>query len=328
MQTWLGCEAVPADLPPTSVTIGAFDGVHLGHRILLGRVVADAAHGRMPVVVTFDPHPMAVVRPDTAPLLLTTLAHRLELIESVGVAGALVVPFTRELAAESAEGFATRVLAGTLGARRVVVGRNFRFGHRAAGDVALLGELGRDLGFDVEVVDLAPLGDLTGAHAHRSGAGRTGGAVSSTVIRTLVAVGDVAAAARALGRPHRVSGEVVHGDHRGRQLGYPTANVAVPAAFAVPADGVYAARFRTGGRLGRWWPAAVSIGTNPTFDGVRERRVEAFVVDAPAGFDVYGLVADVDLVERIRPMLRFDGVGELVARMAEDVAEARRILAR
>lgn len=326
MQRWPGCDHVPADLPATSVTIGAFDGVHLGHRILLERVVADRARGRMPVVVTFEPHPMAVVRPDAAPLLLTTLEHRLELIEATGVAGALVIPFTRELAEESAERFATRVLAGTLHARRVVVGRNFRFGHRAAGDVALLGALGGDLGFDVEVVDLAPLGDLTGAHGRAAAAGRAGAAVSSTVIRTLIAVGDVAAAARALGRPHRVSGEVVHGDHRGRQLGYPTANLAVPAQLAMPADGVYAARFRAGGGAGRWWPAAVSIGTNPTFDGVRARRVEAHVIDAPDGLDVYGQPADVDLVERIRPMVRFDGVEALLARMALDVAEARRML--
>lgn len=315
MRTWLGCDRVPRDLPPTSVTIGTFDGVHRGHRALLEEVVADSADGFLPVAVTFDPHPMAVLRPSSAPRMLTTMQHRLELLESAGLGGVLVVRFTPELAAESAELFATRVLAETLGARRVVVGGNFRFGHRAAGDVALLAALGRDLGFDVHVVDLEILGT----------SGEDSPAVSSTAIRSMVAEGDVAGAALALGRPHRVSGHVVPGDRRGRQLGYPTANVRVPAELAVPGDGVYAAWFRTSEDV-RWRPAAVSVGTNPTFSG-EDRRVEVFVIDAPAGYDVYDQDADIDFAGRIRPIARFDSAAELVAQMARDVSAARRLTA-
>ena len=202
MHVWRGCDEVPTDLPATSVTIGAFDGVHRGHRVLLDRAVAEAADGLLPVAVTFDPHPLSVIRPDMAPPLLTSMAHRLEIFEAEGIGGVLILQFTAELAAESAERFASRVLADTLNARHVVVGRNFRFGHRAAGDVALLAELGRELGFDVTVVDLEPLG----ARGQASRGPDEPVAVSSTEIRALVAAGDVAGAAAALGRSHRVSG--------------------------------------------------------------------------------------------------------------------------
>ena len=314
MYVWRGCAEVPADLPPTSVAVGVFDGVHRGHRILIDRVVSDAAAPApgaplMPVVITFDPHPLVVIRPDIAPPMLTSIPHRLELFEAAGLAGVLVIQFTPELARERAEHFAARVLAGTLHAEHVVVGRNFRFGHRAAGDAVLLTELGRELGFDVSVVDLEPL--------------HSAAPVSSTAVRQLVAAGDVAAAADALGRPHRVSGMVVVGDRRGRELGYPTANIAAPESIAVPADGVYAGRFRVEG--GPWRPAAISVGTNPTFDG-SGRRVEAFVLDAPPDYDVYDEMVDVEFIERIRPMVRFDSVAALVSQMAEDVARSREIL--
>ena len=320
MQVWRGCDEVPADLVRTSVTIGAFDGVHRGHRILLERTVSDAGSGLLPVAVTFDPHPLSVIKPELAPLLLTSMPHRLELFEAVGMGGVLVIPFTSELAQESAERFASRVIAETLHAQHVVVGRNFRFGHRAAGDVDLLTELGRELGFDVTAVDLAPLPGLV--EPREDGAAV---AVSSTQIRALVAGGDVAGAALALDRPHRVSGVVIRGDQRGRELGYPTANLDVDQTMAIPADGVYAARIRVAGELGRWRAAAVSIGTNPTFDG-EERRVEAFVIDAPDDYDVYGQWADVDFVERIRGMVRFDSIGDLVTRMGVDVEHSRQIL--
>ena len=320
MQVWRGCDEVPADLVRTSVTIGAFDGVHRGHRILLERTVSDAGSGLLPVAVTFDPHPLSVIKPELAPLLLTSMTHRLELFEGVGMGGVLVIPFTSELAQESAERFASRVVAETLHAQHVVVGRNFRFGHRAAGDVDLLAELGRELGFDVTAVDLAPLPGLTASSA--DGAAM---AVSSTQIRALVAGGDVAGAALALDRPHRVSGVVIRGDQRGRELGYPTANLDVDQTMGVPADGVYAARMRVAEDLGHWRAAAVSIGANPTFDG-EERRVEAFVIDAPDGYDIYGQWADVDFVERIRGMVRFDSIGDLVTRMGVDVERSRQIL--
>jgi riboflavin kinase/FMN adenylyltransferase len=273
------------------------------------------------VAVTFDPHPLSVIRPDMAPLLLTSMAHRLEIFEAEGISGVLIIQFTSELASESAERFASRVLADTLNARHVVVGRNFRFGHRAAGDVALLTELGRELGFDVTVVDLEPL--------RAPGAPMEGAdgpvAVSSTEIRALVAAGDVAGAAAALGRPHRVSGPVVHGDHRGRMLGYPTANVDVLDSMAVPGDGVYAGRFRVEGEPSVWRQAAISVGTNPTFDG-ETRRVEAFVLDAPEGYDVYGQWADVEFIERIRPTLKFESVDDLIVQMADDVERARELI--
>jgi riboflavin kinase/FMN adenylyltransferase len=318
MHVWRGCDEVPTDLPPTSVTIGAFDGVHRGHRILIDRAVAEATGDLLPVAVTFDPHPLSVIRPDMAPLLLTSMSHRLEIFEAEGIGGVLIIQFTSELASESAERFASRVLADTLNTRHVVVGRNFRFGHRAAGDVALLTELGRELGFDVTVVDLEPLG-APGAPME----GADGPvAVSSTEIRALVATGDVAGAAAALGRPHRVSGPVVHGDHRGRELGYPTANVDVTDSMAVPGDGVYAGRLRVEGELAVWRPAAISVGTNPTFDG-ETRRVEAYVLDAPEGYDVYGQRADIEFVERIRPTLRFESVDDLIVQMADDVERTR-----
>ncbi len=312
MHVWLGCDQVPEGIGRTAVTIGTFDGVHRGHRLLLDQVVAEAPNGLLPVALTFDPHPMAVIRPDLAPPLLTSLPRRLELFEAEGLAGVLVVQFTAELAQESAERFATRVLAETLGAEHVVVGRNFRFGHRASGDVVLLTELGRELGFSVAVMDLEPLDGPDEA-------------LSSTAIRALIAAGDVAGAAAGLDRPHRVSGHVVHGDHRGRELGYPTANIDVPSAMAIPADGVYAARIRTSSDPELWRPAAVSVGTNPTFGG-QDRRVEAFVIDAPSGYDVYGQVADLEFMARLRAMVRFDTLEGLLAQMALDVADARSLL--
>lgn len=317
MQTWWGVAGLPADLGPTSVTIGVFDGVHRGHRLLLDRVVADRWHGLLPVVVTFDPHPMVVLRPEAAPLSLSSLPHRLELLAMAGIQGVLVLPFDRELASLSAERFASAVICRGLHARHVVVGENFRFGNRAAGDVTLLRELGRELGFEVTSIGLAP---LAGSEDDKAGA-----PMSSTAIRALIRQGDVAAAALALGRRHRVSGPVVAGQRRGRQLGFPTANLAVPAGTAIPGDGVYAAQVRVG-PAGQWLPAAVSVGTNPTFEDV-PRRVEAYVIDAPADFDVYGRQVDVEFVAFVRPMVRFDSVAQLVAQMAEDVEQVREILA-
>lgn len=313
MHVWAGMDDIPAGLPPTSVTIGTFDGVHRGHRVLLDRCVADATRGLLPVAVTFDPHPMSIVRPGHAPALLTSVPQRLELFERAGIEGVLVIPFTAELAAESAEDFARIVLAEALGARHVVVGRNFRFGHRARGDVALLERVGQTLGFQVTIVELQPLaGDVV---------------VSSTAIRALIAAGDMVGTAQALGHLYRLSGRVVTGDRRGRDLGFPTANLEIPHEMAVPGDGVYAGRFHVPAESPQWRPAAISVGTNPTFDGTT-RRIEAYVIDAPDGYDVYGHRADVEFVDRIRGMQRFDSVDELVMQMGDDVARARELLAR
>jgi riboflavin kinase/FMN adenylyltransferase len=311
VQIWRSLDDVPADQPPSVVAIGVFDGVHHGHRALIGKAVA---HGRRlgapTVVVTFDPHPDEVVRPGTHPGLLSTLEHRCALLAELGVDAVCVVPFTRELAALSPEAFVEHVLVERLHAVVVTVGENFRFGHRAQGDTETLAELGTQYGFET---DAEPL--LVGE----------GGVWSSTYIRGLIRAGDVANAAYSLGRPHRLEGVVVHGDKRGRDLGYPTANLQTTPHSAIPADGVYAAWFVLDpyGEPERF-AAAVSIGTNPTFDGV-ERRVEAYVLDVD-GFDVYDRSVALDMVERIRGQLRFESVDELVERMGEDVRAVRQVL--
>jgi riboflavin kinase/FMN adenylyltransferase len=263
------------------------------------------------VAITFDPHPLAVLYPDRAPEPLSTPEHKLELLAAAGLDAVLVMPFTRELAQWSPRRFVEETLVDALGAKQVVVGRDTRFGHRNAGDVDTLRELGDELGFSVEVV--ADLG--------RQGEERRW---SSTWIRELITAGEVAAAAEVLGRPHRVTGCVVHGDHRGREMGYPTANLAPDAIGAVPADGVYAGwlvRTESAQRL----PAAISIGTNPTFEGRRDRRVEAYVLDR-VDLDLYDEVVAVEFVERLRPTLKFDGMEPLMLQMADDVARCRAVL--
>ncbi len=309
MEIWRTLGDVPSDLGRTVVVIGNFDGVHLGHRQVLARARAIAdADGLAVVAVTFDPHPMAVLRPEHAPSTLTTMAVRAELLGDAGADAVLAVPFDREVAAWSPREFVERVLVGALGAAAVVVGANFRFGSRAAGDVATLEELGAEHGFTVEGIPL------------------DGGPMvwSSTYVRTCLATGDVAGAAEALGRPYAVRGTVVRGDQRGRELGYPTANVPTDQMTAVPADGVYAGWLR---RLdtGERFPAAISVGTNPTFDGVRARRVESHVLGR-TDLELYGVEVEVSFVDRLRGMVAFDSVAELVAQMDGDVRRARELL--
>lgn len=293
------------------ITIGNFDGVHLGHRAVLD--LARQVAGSGPVaVVTFDPHPLCVLRPDLAPAVLTPSARRRDLLRAVGVDLVETLAFTREVAGWSPERFVDDVLVGRLDARAVVVGENFRFGARAAGDVTLLRALGESRDFLVVPAPLAPA-VLEGHGAER---------VSSSLIRRLVADGDVAGAARLLGRPHRVSGTVVHGDERGRDLGYPTANLDLAPELAVPADGIYASWLTVGDVR---YPAVTSVGTNPTFDGTT-RRVEAYVLDRD-DLDLYESTADLDLVGRQRPTVRFEGVDALVNQMARDVVATRHLLA-
>jgi riboflavin kinase/FMN adenylyltransferase len=291
---------------PTSsvVALGVFDGVHRGHRLIVSRAVANARTRGLPtVIVSFDPHPAAVLRPEVAPLMLTTLDRRVTLLRSLGADDVVVLPFTRELSAQTPEDFARIVLRESLHADRGVVGEYWRFGHKAAGDVALL----RELGFDVEAVDLLSDGEV----------------VSSSAIRAMVSAGNVAAAAAAMDRPHVVEGPVVRGDARGRDLGYPTANVAVDRGIVVPADGVYAGWLVRDGGEGSRLPTAVSVGTNPTFQGA-ERRVEAFVLDAD--LDLYEEHVVVEFVARLRGMVRFETVEALVAQMAGDVEATRTAL--
>ncbi|GGB97626.1 bifunctional riboflavin kinase/FAD synthetase [Cellulomonas carbonis] len=317
MQCWTDLGQVPRDLGPSVVTIGNFDGVHRGHRTVLGRMVATArSHGWRAVAVTFDPHPSRVHRPESAPELLTGTADRLELLAETGLDGVLVLRYTLELARTTPEDFVREVLVEGLGARRVVVGHDVRFGRDNAGDLGTMVDLGRRYGFDVDALD--------DVHGDRPGPRRW----SSTWVRELLAEGDVAGAAEILGRPHRVRGVVVHGDARGRELGFPTANLGRTEGM-VPADGVYAGWMRRVGRdeglADGYLPVAVSIGTNPTFDGV-ERRVEAHVPDR-TDLDLYDEEVVVELVDRLRPTERFDSVEALVAQMAVDVARTRELLA-
>jgi len=293
----------------TAVTIGAYDGVHLGHRYLLSELCSRAAaEGLSTAVVTFDRHPATVVRPESAPLLLTDLEQKLELLADCGIDTTLVVPFDRERADETAEGFVDEILVGVLGARLVVVGEDFHFGHGRKGTVALLRELGTVHGFGVEGVQLS---------------GTDGEAVSSTRIRQLVAAGDVAQAAVLLGRAHEVRGPVVRGDGRGRsELGFPTANVAVPPDVALPGIGIYAGTYtRPDGGAHR---AAISVGRRPTFyddAGDRPPLLEAYLLDFDG--DLYGEEARVGFMERLRGEERFERVEDLVAQMHRDVAAVR-----
>ncbi|MGH3738833.1 MAG: bifunctional riboflavin kinase/FAD synthetase [Micromonosporaceae bacterium] len=308
MQRWRGLESAPSGWGRSVVTIGVFDGVHRGHQQIIGHAVKRAQErGLRSVVLTFDPHPAEVVRPGSHPAVLSDPARKAELIERLGVDVLCVLPFTQEFSRLPAEEFVHDVLVEHLHAALVVVGENFRFGHKAAGDVALLTRLGRTFGFAVEGAPLVSDDDTV---------------FSSTYIRACVAAGDVSAAAAALGRPHRLDGVVVRGDRRGRLLGYPTANL-LPRPYAgIPADGVYAAwlvRDKAGDRL----PAAVSIGTNPTFAG-QERRVEAHVLDFHE--DLYGEQISLDFIARLREMRTYDTVELLVAQIERDISQTRTVL--
>jgi riboflavin kinase/FMN adenylyltransferase len=316
VQRWSELDEVPDDVGRCVVTIGNFDGVHVGHRAVLGLAVQRAREtGRRAVAVTFQPHPLAVLRPEAAPEPIVSPELRLELMAETGLDATLVLPFTLELAAWSPRRFVEEVLIQRLGCVLAVVGRDTRFGHRNSGDVGTLRELGEELGFGVEVV--ADLGDAASV-----------GRFSSTWLRSIIAAGDVTEAAAVLGRPHRVTGVVVHGDHRGRLLGYPTANLGPDSVGVVPADGVYAGWLV---RLAlpvdhpeRTLPAAVSVGTNPTFDGTT-RRVECYVLDRD-DLELYGETVGAEFVRRLRPTLRFGGVEPLLEQMAQDVAECRQVL--
>ena len=320
MHRWRGLEATPADLGRTVVTVGMYDGVHLGHQQLVAAAVAKARGlGRPALLLTFAPHPAEVVRPGSHPAILTSADRKAELVADLGVDAMCVLPFTPEFSRLSPEGFTHTVLVEHLHAAAVVVGENFTYGHRAAGDVASLTREGRRFGFAVEGLGL----QTASAPDVADDAEVT---ISSTYIRACVSAGDMRSAARALGRPHRVDGVVVRGDRRGRELGYPTANVESPPFTAIPADGVYAGRLvlqDSRGRSGESFPAAVSVGTNPTFQGTR-RTVEAFCLDWSG--DLYGEHVGVEFVERLRPMVAYTGREALITQMDQDVVEARTVL--
>lgn len=316
---WRGLDEVPAGWKESAVTIGVFDGVHRGHRHVVERAAARGRElGVSTLAVSFDPRPVDVLAPDKAPPMLTTVATRVRLLGEAGADAVLLLPFSRELSQLEPEDFVRTTLVERLQARAIVVGEDFRFGHRAAGDVALLAKLGETYDFAVERV---------------AAVGEQGASYSSSWVRERIAAGDVAAAAHVLDRPHRLEGTVVRGDGRGRDLGFPTANVACPPNTAVPADGVYAGWLlregrpeeqgvRQDGRL----PAAVSIGTNPTFSG-ETRQVEAYVLDRD-DLELYGARVTVEFVARLRDTLRFESVEQLMGEMVRDVRRVRAVLRR
>jgi riboflavin kinase/FMN adenylyltransferase len=310
---------VPTSWGRCVVTIGVFDGVHRGHAQIAAEAVRIAKeHGIPSVLLTFDPHPAEVVRPGSHPPQLTTLVRRAELVEELGIDVFCALPFTLEFSRLEPAEFVHRALVAQLHASQVIVGQNFRFGHHAAGDVTSLSELGQTFGFETFGTQL--LSDQLSDNA---------APISATYIRSCVEAGDVVAAAAALGRPHRVDGLVERGDQRGRELGYPTANLRASRYAAVPADGVYAGRVVSltehGDTLAPLGVAAISVGTNPTFEG-RHRRIESFVLDFEG--DLYGQEIGVEFVHRLRSMDRFDSIEELVTQMRLDVDQTRELMGR
>ena len=292
---------------PTVVVIGNFDGVHRGH-VELTHLARESEPGARVVAVTFWPHPMSVVRPDQAPPLLTTLERRKELLRNAGVDDIVVVHFTPEVASWSPAQFVDAVIR-PLHPARIVVGENFRFGFRASGDVSTLAELGAGE-FKVQAVTLVTDGTQPS---------------SSTLIRHAVAEGDFGRVRELSDNVFRFSGVVVRGDHRGREMGFPTANVPVPLGLAVPADGVYAGWVtRLDVPSASRWPAAISVGTNPTFDGV-ERRVEAYVLDRD-DLELYDVEIAIDFYARLRGQVKYAGKEALIKQMHADVEEARHLL--
>jgi len=288
---------------PVVVAVGVFDGLHAGHRAVVShaKAIADQINGSL-TVASFDPSPKAFLWPDTFDGVLTTPHRRRELLLAAGADRVEFLKFDSQMANMSPDEFIDKIVIEQLGAHTVVVGHNFTFGHKAMGTVETLVELGKKFGIAVSVVPLRGDGQYW----------------SSTRIRKAVLAGDVLLARELLGRPHRLSGEVVHGDHRGRELGYPTANMAVEGGLIIPCDGVYSGLATIGDVVA---PAAISIGTNPTFEGVEGRRVEAFLI-GQSELDLYGQTLTLDFIDHVREMTAFSGIDELLTAMAGDVVRA------
>jgi len=318
VERWRGQDEIPTDWGRCVLTIGVFDGVHRGHAELIAHAVKAARARNVPtVLMTFDPHPMEVVYPGSHPAQLTTLTRRAELVEEMGIDVFLVMPFTSDFMKLTPDRYIHELLVENLHVVEVVVGENFTFGKKATGNVDTLRRAGERFGFAVESMSL-----LSEHHSNETVT------FSATYIRSCVDAGDMVAATEALGRPHRVEGVVVRGHQRGRALGFPTANLETPPHTAIPADGVYAgwlASLDGNGRDAQRWPAAISIGTNPTF-GEGERTVEAHAIDRD-DLDLYGVHAAIDFTTRLRGTLRFDSVGALVEQMRRDVDLARELTA-
>ena len=308
MRPLVGLEALEAFEGGAAVAIGTFDGVHLGHRALIARTIEAARElGLTSAVITWDRHPLATLRPDAVPPLLTTAERKAELIEECGVDLLVVLPFDEEFSHWPPEKFVERVLVEGLGVRSVFVGTGWKFGHKAAGDVALLKEMGAVHGFDVPEVALTEAAS---------------GPVSSTRVRQAVAGGEVEVARMLLSRPFDVDGEVLRGDRRGTDLGFPTANTALDDALAHPARGVYAGRART--ETGVWYAAAIDLGVNPQFGGdpaTSEWRIESYLLDFSG--DLYGQNLRVEFHARLRDEATFSSIDALVAQIHEDVEATR-----
>ena len=286
------------------VVIGVFDGVHKGHQLLLNRAKEIAA-GRTIIALTFDPHPTTVFAPDKTPTLLTTLADRVELLKIHNANQVAVMKFNEKFAALSPSEFVQDILVKQLNVGTVIVGRNFTYGHKAAGSVETLIATGVELGFTVDVQELKSDTEV----------------ISSSRIRALVVAGKVEQARELLSRPHRLDGVVIHGEKRGREIGYPTANLGQIEGQTIPADGVYAGWLTVGINF---WPAAISIGTNPTFEGERGRQVEAYALDQE-GLELYDKNASIEFGWFLRPTLKFDGLDDLLVQMKRDCDQAREL---
>jgi riboflavin kinase/FMN adenylyltransferase len=311
MQVFTGLPGVPRGFGPSAVTIGKFDGVHPGHRAVITELKSVAVQrGLVAGVVTFDRNPLSLLAPEKCPVSLVSNAQKIELLEAAGVDAALVLTFDRTLASQAPEDFVESVLVDALQARVVFVGADFRFGVRGSGNVELLDRLGERYDFEVRHV---PEVAASGSGSRRA---------SSTWIRELLDEGDVRTAAAQLGRLHSIRSVVVHGEERGRSLGYPTANLSPDIEGFIPRDGVYAAWATVpAGRFG----AAVSIGNNPTFEGVPQKQVEAHLLDQ--SFDLYGQPIELEFVEYIRPMNKFESADALAVQMRADEQRVRAILA-
>lgn len=308
MDVFAGVDGIPPGFGPAAVTIGKFDGLHIGHRAVIADLLSEAGDDLVPTVVTFDRNPLALLDPAASPPPLVGPEQKLELLAAAGVRATVVLAFETALAALEPEDFVTTVLAGRLATAVLLVGDDFRFGRGGRGDIGLLRRMGERHGFRVHVEERVASDDRR---------------VSSTWIRRLLDEGDVEEAGRLLGRPPAVRGVVVHGAHRGRELGYPTANLAGESDGLIPADGVYAGRLvdRTPDGLHVSYPAAISVGSNPTFVGVPPKQVEAYVLDRT--LDLYDHTVDVVFTHRIRGQVAYTGVQPLIAQMAEDVERIR-----
>jgi riboflavin kinase/FMN adenylyltransferase len=310
MKHLVGLESIEAPEAGTAVTIGTFDGIHLGHRALIARTVSTAQeNGLASAVVTWDRHPNSTLRPDHVPPLLTSQERKVELFQDLKQDLLVVLPFTRELSLWPPERFAKEVLSARLGAKSIVVGRGWKFGHGGAGDVSLLSELGRDLGFEVQAIDLESA---------------AGGPVSSSRVREAVARGDLELARELLLRPFDIDGVVEHGDDRGKSLGFPTANLSVDPLIVRPPRGVYAGRARV---ENNWHVAAINVGVNPTFGGdpdINPIRIEAYLIDFDD--DLYGRTIRVEFWTRLRDEQNFGTADALIEQMQKDVAETRALV--